>query len=124
MGKQDKIQQVYGINYIHSDTNGWIRLGMYVPNDFVFSEDEIERNENIGIWRHKLLQGIEDNNGWIKIESDSDFPNLFDFKFMTYDSVNDKTDIKPISRRTMWKNYKKGLITHYQPIQKPKLPIY
>jgi hypothetical protein len=66
MTKQEVIQEVYRHDHIHADVNGWMRLGMYVPNDLGFSEEDIERNEDLAIWRPKSLQGIEQNNGWIK----------------------------------------------------------
>lgn len=55
----------------------------------------------------------EKNNDWIRIESDFDFP-LDEFKCITYNGT--KIDLRPIGRKTMWKKYKLGLITHYKQI--------
>ena len=77
---------------------------------------------SIRVFRPKSLQGIETNNGWICIESEEDLPkekcvllvypefeNQFVFHF-----YNDKK-----CKETLMKNH-----THYQPIEKPKPPIY
>lgn len=56
-----------------------------------------------------VVEGFQNNNGWIRIESESDLPNIYDktkFELYTY-----KTN---------------GVITHYQlkPIKMPKPPIF
>lgn len=38
--------------------------------EFYYCEDDIIK------WRPKSLQGIENNNGWTKIESEADLPNI------------------------------------------------
>ena len=115
--KQEAIKKAYGENYIHADINGWIRFGMYVPTDLgIENYDDMD-----GFWRCKSLQGIENNNGWIKIVSEADLPN------------NEKVWICANNNRVLlssktvlnWilKNHD-NKITHYQPIKKPKPPIY
>lgn len=73
-------------------------------------------------WRPKSLRGIEDNNGWIRIESEADFPkDSFNYyAFCSNGSVMTFNDFE---------YYKKYIIpelkaTHYQPIIKHKPPIY
>lgn len=91
MKKLEKIQEAYGEywdeckNYI--DTDGWIKVGTFhnnEPIDFEIFGIELEsmlEDVPFGIFkevreivRPKSLQGIEHNNGWIKINSESDLP--------------------------------------------------
>ena len=116
--KQEAIKKAYGESYIHADINGWIRFGMYVPTDLgIENYDEID-----GFWRCKSLQGIENNKGWIRIESKDDLPKEEGNYFIVRSNNEVGTsyfipnnDFSAID----WRN-----ITHYQPIEKPKLPIY
>jgi hypothetical protein len=77
-------------------------------------------------WRPLSLKGIEDNNGWSKIESEADLPketNTYHFisrhtgkmmkDYFTYDS-----------KVSGHKNCFFKLYSHYQPIKDPKLPIH
>ena len=116
--KQEAIKKAYGENYIHADINGCIRFGMYVPTDLgIENYDEID-----GFWRCKSLQGIENNKGWIRIESKDDLPKEEGNYFIVRSNNEVGTsyfipnnDFSAID----WRD-----ITHYQPIEKPKLPIY
>ena len=116
--KQEAIKKAYGENYIHADINGWIRFGMYVPTDLgIENYDEID-----GFWRCKSLQGIENNKGWIRIESKDDLPKEEGNYFIvrSNNEVGTSYFIPNNDFSVMdWRD-----ITHYQPIEKPKLPIY
>jgi hypothetical protein len=68
--------------------------------------------------RPKSLEGIEKNNGWIKIESESDLPN----KTNDYWIVN-KLGVS-IRNYDMQEDNDWNDVTHYQPITKPQPPIY
>lgn len=77
--------------------------------------------------RPKSLQGIEDNNGWIRIESEEDLPNESG-DYWVYD-VNRSIDIRfYMGFSKTWGNHEMEAdvpkITHYQPIVKPKPPLY
>jgi hypothetical protein len=66
------------------------------------------------------ISGIYSNNGWIKIESESDLPKIdFITQYWLTDGVS--TWIETITL-----NHKIGRekVTHYQPIIKPQPPIY
>jgi len=71
----------------------------------------------------KSLVGIHDNNDWIKIESESDLPKENTNCHILYTDGSYSTDLFLITtnqfRSNSWK-----YITHYQPIAKPKNPIY
>lgn len=83
----------------------------------------------VGKFRPKSLEGIEENNGWIKIESESDLPkenNLDCYVFRngelemaTFDNETKKFyDFETAYDRRL------KYVTHYQPILKPDLPLY
>ena len=116
--KQEAIKKAYGEYYIHADINGWIRFGMYVPTDLgIENYDDID-----GFWRCKSLQGIENNKGWIRIESKDDLPKEEGNYFIVRNNneVGTSYFIPNNDFSVMdWRD-----ITHYQPIEKPKLPIY
>lgn len=81
---------------------------------------------NAVIWRLKSLYGIENNNGWIKIESEEDLPDQDCDVWMIFkDEISQasyNTERKIFEDSTGWYGYK--TISHYQKIEKPKLPIY
>ena len=79
---------------------------------------DYEANPTPYFVRPKSLEGIEKNNGWIKIESESDLPN----KTNDYWIVN-KLGVS-IRNYDMQEDNDWNDVTHYQPITKPKPPIY
>ena len=116
--KQEAIKKAYGENYIHADINGWIRFGMYVPTDLgIENYDDID-----GFWRCKSLQGIENNKGWIRIESKDDLPKEEGNYFIV--RSNNEVGTSYFIPNNDFSVIDWRYITHYQPIEKPKLPIY
>ena len=120
--KQEAIKKAYGKYFIHADINGWIKYGMYCPSDLgIENYDDID-----GFWRCKSLQGIENNNGWIKIESEADLPNDEDAIYWAL--KNSKAvciELKtPINLKELFSDFLKDKITHYQLIEQPKPPIF
>lgn len=72
--------------------------------------------------RPKSISGIENNNGWIKVESEEDLPK----DGMTYYliCVDNKPSIHPHNLAQIKSLYIDGIIIHYQPIVKPLPPLY
>ena len=79
--------------------------------------------------RPQSLAGIENNNGWIKIESEDDLPKLT----INYHVLKNGTLTEVLyAGKNRWfvngRNYplttEIAEITHYQPIIKPQPPIY
>lgn len=135
MTKEETIKEAYGEYYEslapYMNENGWCYDGCFLGQ---FPNNEIEF-ENIHhpitsswnrSWRHVSLKGIENNNGWIKIESEDDLPKetmctqYHVFKF----SNQYKNIIKSFSKIEVKEMWEQEEITHYQPIQKPNPPIY
>ena len=125
--KQEAIKKAYGEYFIHADINGWIKFGMYCPSDLGI-EDYDEIVDTIGIWRCKSLQGIENNNGWIRIESEEDLPKEeIDLHFI-FEKNNGRFQTFGVWDNKIKSFYSGALkisnVTHYQPIEKPKPPIF
>jgi len=85
MTKTEKIQEAHGEYFERLkgfiDNNGWVKRGHYHFLKSAFTEEQIKENyqvtveiDNDKMFRPKSLQGIENNNGWIKIESEADLP--------------------------------------------------
>ena len=126
--KEELLQSIYGAEYIHADINGWMKYGMYHPNDLGFDNDEVDRYGDMYLWRPKSLQGIESNNGWISINSEKDLPgeDLDVHIVFKKDGGNFQTfGVWDKRLNSFWSGAMKiGIPTHYQPIVKPLKPIY
>ncbi len=93
-------------NYSFADTNG----GILTFNNY---EELLERSTN--------------NNGWTRIERESDLPKneneLFETGFMD-DSGKFRQERKRHSLKTMKWLFQRKMITHYHPVIIPKPPIF
>jgi hypothetical protein len=125
MTKQEKIREAYGEHFEtvkdYVDENGWCNA--YFSGAGLFQHDVIFKKGLIEKWRPKSLAGIEDNNGWIKIESDN-FPKLANkmSEIENYFVLTNENEIQIAPNINFW--YWRIHYTHYQPIFKPKKPIY
>lgn len=109
--------------------NGWmdIRPGTY-SNDQFF--DRIKFNDKKHSIRPKTLSGLDNNNGWIKIENESDLPKDGNIRYFHYHLPSKERMIAMDIRLESYtfeaiKNlHSAGLCTHYKPIEQPHPPIY
>ena len=122
--KQEAIKNAYGEYWEnvkdYVDNDGWIDNS--IPK-FTFGQLknlDLEYKNDV-FFRPKSLQGIENNNGWVKIESEADLPN--NEKVWIYTSNNRVLISSKAVLNWVLKN-PDNKITHYQPIEKPKPPIY
>lgn len=131
ISKEEIIAKAYGEHWEtvkdYVDENGWCRnrkiAGFY--NKLIGKEN----HPKINYWFRPLsLHGIENNNGWIKIvENGSNLPNDENFNYKAcklfddgiWELMKGELDAKRVSEY-----YNHNLITHYQPIVKPKPPLY
>lgn len=127
MTKEEKIKEAYCEHWedLHPqakksalENNGWI--GSIIEH----APKKIDLEFNKMTFRPKSLQGIENNNGWIKIESD--LPKTGDICFI-YDIDNFTgiavfCTIQKVFKTRFGNEYEN--VTHYQEIIKPKPPIY
>lgn len=128
--KQKAIRKAYEDLKVEWD---WISLFIDFSNGFTFKTDirlklnqedlEIINNQIGTMWRPKSIQGIETNNGWISIESESDLPKENGFYWIIDKSKNMEIcryyGKEDLSYRVWITQF-----THYQPIIKPEPPIY
>ena len=154
MTKQEKIQKAWEcigvkLNTLETtpDENGYVRLSHCIPSQqkiILNKELSIGKNiaHGISMYRPKSLQGIENNNGWIKIESEADLPKenidchyrlfvseiysnageyILSGRFRTKSSLSNSTNF--FTCDDMIRSYFPR-VTHYKPIEKPQPPIY
>lgn len=139
--KEEAIQEAYGEYWDELpletqkealENNGWINK-YYLSIEF--------RNQNYNeckqidivtgqswAYRPKSLQGIENNNEWIRIESELDKPKEdCDCYFKTYsEEIFLGQYVKDLDnfRNVLYNKLHYGDVSHYKPIEKPKPPIY
>ena len=116
--KQEAIKQAYGEHWDkvceHVDKDG------YCHAYFGIQMQELQgigkpKNEPLK-WRPKSLEGLEDNNGWIKLNGlPNEITNRCSMWIMTKNGIEylKENEFLPI-----------GYASHYKPIEKPKPPIY
>lgn len=127
--KQEAIKKAYGDNheiYEKSLTkNGWLKVeyDIYENADrfyFDFLRHELNADEYECFIRPKSLSAIDDNNGWIRIESEDDLPKE-SFNYWIFQS-----DLRAVTMKDFYDNKKYYGVkaTHYRPIVKPLKPLY
>ena len=133
MTKQEKIQEAYGKHWETVknlvDHNGWVNLlETTIPNprngiEGLKMETLNEYHPKYCYYkRAKSIGGIEDNNGWTKIESYEDLPKVDNWYFTISKGRENHIDCEFFTenRKWTWEHF----VTHFQPIKKPKPPIY
>lgn len=149
MTKQEKIKSEYirliGIKqykeieeFINED--GWCHMMWNIsgkPNnhkplmDFGLKREDYHQNmqhEDGGFWRPIKLDGLEDNNGWIKISSEEDLPTDINYNyFYCQKNVFSNRATSVMDLRATYNFYKDTASepTHYMKIDKPlNDPLY
>lgn len=131
MTKEEKIKEAWGLNYDefseYIDSDGWARYPHFQKHEMVQDVRPIEFRSQGTDFRPKSLQGIENNNGWIKIESEDDLPKEL---YIKTNIIKDNKTYMYCDYRgnNIWWNYEYKILienaTHYRPIEKPNPPIY
>lgn len=128
--KQQAIINAYGEYWdevkSQVDENGFIDIFKLPPILF----DSVI-NDGSSKWRPKSLTGIENNNGWIKIESENDLPKEPYGKYEVYSNNPIFSQIPKIQGiDDFWQNDENkkqdwmNSYTYYKPIILSKPPIY
>jgi hypothetical protein len=112
---------------------GWVHR--YFPNGIYditddYGKEIIEKIDyefdpsGVGRFRPNSLRGIEDNNGWIKIETNDDLPTNGSYLVIHRDSgAIVKCDFG-ILNSLEYKGYIVEKCSHYKPIPDPLKPLY
>lgn len=124
MTKEEKIKEAWGQlipDYTNIDLNNGWSLDEF--NEGYFDEDKFHTMQIIQPCkiRPKTLNGIESNNGWIKIKSEDDLPKedgIYWVKDRFRENVYQQSFCKDLIKSWL------EVCTHYQPIFKPEPPIY
>ena len=118
MTKQEIIKQAYGEHWDkvceYVEENGW--CNSYWGKEYTDLNGVGKTKKDPLYWRPKSLQGIEDNNGWIKLNGlPNEITNRCSMWIMTKNGIEylKENEFLPI-----------GYATHYKPVEKPKPPIY
>lgn len=85
-----------------------------IPRDFITYND-------MG-FRPRSLKGIENNNGWIRIESEADLPTSGMKNYMY--CVDGKPSVFVVNLRVLLSLSKDGIVSHYMALPYPEAPIY
>ena len=132
MTKQEKIKEAWGECWNKLPNEAQEKA--FKNNGFVDQDYEDlltidKRERKLFEIRPKSLQGIENNNGWIKIESEEDLPKekgeywivntIYKKPIMQMRAYTDCVFSEKRNKK-FWLKY----VTHYQLIEKPELPIY
>jgi hypothetical protein len=134
--KEEVIKEAYGEYWeqVKSfiDINGWVVYGHFKNEALGLKDSEIEITDyNYDIynelWRPKSLQGIENNNGWIKIESEKDLPKEDCKCWVVTESYSTCLSLFLSDTKRFWElaDLDFRLIpTHYKIVEEPKPPLY
>jgi len=131
--KQKAIKEAYGEYWEkvknNVSNNGWIDTCFFSLRDSGIKYIQSKNYDGLAlIFLHRplLLEGIENNNGWIKIENNI-VENLIDGEtYHTYEknvANQRKLVYSEKSHGFLFMGFKQWC-THYQPIIKPQPPIY
>lgn len=145
MTKEEKIKEAWG-DYYEIIKNELDEHGRYNYYDNITSERkrklwqfeniEIHQINNSYLLIPSSIKGIENNNGWIKIESKNLILPIDGTEVHFYHGFINENGIQTEYHKGIFnaalgftsyydsENYKVKDVTHYQPIEKPKPPLY
>lgn len=133
MTKEEKIKEAYGEHYekikdyIYSD--GWLDKLVFAVTDISYEDVAVQPfvHPPGTFCRPKSLEGIENNNGWIKIESESDLPKEkfnYSFVYCLKPEIISSVQNNIVRNDQLEELFEDEWITHYKPVTKSAAPIY
>lgn len=107
------------------DENGWHLGDVDLLNDDVYNKcDHYSKSLGKMCERPKSLRGMENNAGWTRIEPDgSNLPERSFTKGWKVCNFN-TGEITRVNSNGVRYYFKKGIATHYKPIQEEPKPLY
>ncbi|GEN74099.1 hypothetical protein [Chryseobacterium lathyri] len=148
MTKQEIIQKAYGKHWeavkdfvnmedgscCGVEYSGWKQINNHPSlNEMgIYQEDNFAKtwydpHQNKHFWIPISLENIENNNGWIKIESEDNLPtdtNVNYFYCQMGNFSNRSTSAMDLAASYRFYKDSNAELTHYKPVEKPKPPIY
>lgn len=125
--KQQKIKEAYGEYYekCNPDKNGWSvkRKGIGFEQLKKQIPLEYDKPHNAYAFRPLFLKGIENNNGWIKIEIEDDLPKKRMYCWFL-DKYTGVVFGEFLNKGKDEINFILANATYYKVIDKPEPPIY
>ncbi len=128
MTKKEKIQDAYGVHWEFYkdkvDENGWVDCRKIGHGNLI----PIMEVKDIQFQKHKQrpksLQGIAENNGWIKIDNQTDIKheNCDCFFIVNNEIINGEIVNFDFYYGDRYCDIEK--VSHYHPIIKPDKPLY
>ena len=121
MTKEEKIKEAYGEHWegfnLTAKRCALSHFG-FIGNILEHPPKNIELEHKMGAFRPKSLEGIEYNNGWIRIESEGQYDELENGEYEWFNIENGKYD-----KGDLWAY---GVFTHYKivPIIKSNPPLF
>ncbi|MFC3353726.1 hypothetical protein [Sphingobacterium zeae] len=130
--KQEVIQEAWvsaiGVERYESIKNELVLDGFLHFQPSSLKETDTKIIDGLPFYRPKSLQGLEDNNGWIRIESEADLPRQENTLWLKYEDGSTVLGYYCIFsyrfKTVHGKIFDDDKPTHYQPIIKPEAPIY
>ncbi|MCL1636286.1 hypothetical protein [Elizabethkingia bruuniana] len=105
--------------------NGWLKIKPTQYSSKYKDCDLLKLTTYVHSIRPKSLSGIENNNGWTRIESEEDLPKEYGPYHVKYENGQTVSWFNGVDFITLTgRKYKEDAITHYQPIETPKPPIF
>jgi hypothetical protein len=133
MTKQEVIKEAWGIERFnvlspHINDNGWLDED-YLINKYEFNLADCDTENGAFInmddlttyYRPKSLKGIENNNGWTKVDFIHDLSNRTG---ISYKSILPDGTIETTHNFSARELYNLWKITHYKVIEKDLPPLY
>ncbi|ATL45437.1 hypothetical protein CQS02_20095 [Elizabethkingia miricola] len=134
--KQQAIKAAYGDMWIYMssfpqarnialENEGWVFITQ-LPSTIDRTLFDFQHGDSI--CRPKSLSGIETNNSWTRIESEEDLQKEYDVDYFCFHK-NGRLTIRSFYEYLGWGEFEAEIldqsdITHYQPIETPKPPIF
>lgn len=121
--KLEVIKEAWDVHYSSDiDEYGWKKSCIGSIGWDINYFDIIKKDDDLYLIRPRALNGIGTNNGWVKIYSEADLPKETDKYWVIYKDDRYKMGQECFYLEAGWDCFLD--VSHYQPIVKPKPPIY
>lgn len=106
-------------NKLEPDSDGWLFSSELLLLSVSGTILDFKEGKQL-MARPKYLQGIETNNNWISIESESDLPKDDGWYWV----IDSDGDVIQVEYFTFYKSFTDEGVTHYQNLVEPSKPLF